>query len=120
MPSASSLRCPRRSLERRTRRSPTRSASTLARPRRHVAALGGRGEIADDDPVPARTRDEKLFGLACVRVTLECRGLRPEDNEIYRGALEDLGCEDADVTAYLAEHRSAVEAKVGAPSRLTR
>lgn len=62
--------------------------------------------------MPVRTPAEKLLGLACVRVTLERRGLRPDENEIYRGALQDLGCDDDQVLRYLADHRETVEAKV--------
>jgi hypothetical protein len=67
--------------------------------------------------MPPRTRAEKLFGLACVRITLLRRGLRPEDNEIYRGALQDLGCDDGEVLRYLDTHRAAVEAKVAGSTR---
>jgi hypothetical protein len=59
--------------------------------------------------VPARTREERLFGAACLKVTLERSAGPAHRSEIYRGALEDLGLTDAEVDAFLAEERPAVE-----------
>ena len=61
-----------------------------------------------------RTREEKLFGAACLKVTLESRPGGAAGSEIYTGALEDLGVTDAEVDSYLAQHRVEVEARLAA------
>lgn len=62
----------------------------------------------------ARTREERLFGAACLKLSLEGRS---EASEIYRGALRDLELTDAEVDAYLADHRREVEARLAAQRR---
>lgn len=59
-----------------------------------------------------RTREEKLFGAACLKVTLSAHPGGADTSDIYRGALSDLGVTDAEVEAYLALHRAEVEAKL--------
>jgi hypothetical protein len=61
-----------------------------------------------------KTREEKLFGAACLKVTLEQSGQSAEGNEIYRGALSDLDLSDGDVDAYLGTHRAQVVAAIAA------
>ncbi len=62
-----------------------------------------------------RTKAERLFSAAVVRRSFEL-----QDREyaagfrfVYEGVLRDLELQDAEVDAYLAEHRSAVEAAIG-------
>jgi hypothetical protein len=59
--------------------------------------------------VAAKTEQERLFGAACLRVTLERAGLDPSSHEIYQGALSDLKLQDAQVVAFLSEGRAQVE-----------
>lgn len=56
-----------------------------------------------------KTREEKLFGAACLKVTLERTG-GSATNEIYTGTLCDLGLEDEEVVEYLRTERPRVEA----------
>jgi len=67
-----------------------------------------------------RTREEKLFGAACLRLTLESRNPSAASSEIYRGALSDLGLTEDDVEEYLRAHRGEVEARLAASSSTTR
>ncbi|WP_242344209.1 hypothetical protein [Anaeromyxobacter terrae] len=62
-----------------------------------------------------RTKAERLFSAAVVRRSFEL-----QDREyaagfrfVYEGVLRDLELQDAEVDAYLAEHRSEVEAAIG-------
>lgn len=68
-----------------------------------------------------RSREEKLFGAACLKLTLEGaleRGAAAI--EIYEETLSELELTDAEVDGYLAAHRESVvralEARRG-PSR---
>jgi hypothetical protein len=63
----------------------------------------------------ARSREQRLFGAACVRVTLERAGL--ESSELYRSTLLDLELEPNEVDVYLMEHRAAVEAALNQRGR---
>lgn len=63
----------------------------------------------------ARTREEKLFGAACLKLTLV--GHSGVASDIYEGALVDLGLTDAEVEAYLQRHRAEVEAQLAARRR---
>jgi len=62
-----------------------------------------------------KSREEKLFGAAVLRRSLELRGdehqaaLQP----VYDGVLRDLGLSDEEVTAYLGEHGARVDAAIG-------
>lgn len=59
----------------------------------------------------SRTREERLFGAACLRAMLDRTGQgKGPGGEIYQGALEDLGVTEAEVLAYLDAHRAEVEA----------
>lgn len=51
-----------------------------------------------------------MFGAACLKVTLEASGQAAGQLEIYQGALSDLGLTEAEVEAYLSEHRTEVGA----------
>ncbi len=62
-----------------------------------------------------RTKAERLFSAAVVRRSFEL-----QDREyaagfrfVYEGVLRDLELDDAEVDAYLAEHRGEVEAAIG-------
>ncbi|MGF1509023.1 MAG: hypothetical protein ACFB9M_05920 [Myxococcota bacterium] len=55
----------------------------------------------------ARSREERLFGAACVRVTLESAGGGLAG--LYADMLKDLELDASDVEAYLEAHREEVE-----------
>ncbi len=57
-----------------------------------------------------KTLDEKLFGAAVLKVSYRLRGTEgsPAFKGIYPGVLRDLGLEDAQVDAYIAQHEEAV------------
>lgn len=57
-----------------------------------------------------KSREERLFGAACLKMTLAENGSSESTNSIYEGALEDLGLTDEDVETYLRDHGSKVEA----------
>lgn len=60
--------------------------------------------------MPPRTKAQKLFGAACLKVGLERgKGDLSGANEIYQGALEDLGLREDEVDQFLEEHRDDVE-----------
>ena len=60
--------------------------------------------------MPPRTKAEKLFGAACLKVGLERGGSSDAAaTEIFLGALEDLGLRESEVDAFLSEHRKDVE-----------
>ena len=57
----------------------------------------------------AKSYQERLFGAACVYVTLERSGLTPEKNELYLATLSDLQIEPEAVEGFLVEQRARVE-----------
>ena len=63
----------------------------------------------------AKTRDERLFSAAVVRRSFELQDAQYRDGFqfVYQGVLRDLELSDAEVEAYLAEHRPEVEAAIG-------
>ncbi len=61
----------------------------------------------------SKTREERLFGAACLKVTLERSG-GSAMNEIYNSALDDLGVNADDVDEYLGRSRNDVEAALDA------
>ncbi len=63
----------------------------------------------------ARSREEKLFGAAVLRRSLELRGEehRSALQPVYDGVLRDLGLSDEEVTAFLGEHGERVDAAIG-------
>lgn len=61
-----------------------------------------------------KTERERLFGAACVRVTLERAGRAPTSLSLYTETLDDLGVTDEDVTRYLKQHRAEVEGRLDA------
>ncbi len=66
-----------------------------------------------------KTREEKLFSAAVVRRSFELQDEQYRDGFrfVYQGVLRDLELTDAEVEAYLAEHRDAVEAAIGRRGR---
>ncbi len=66
-----------------------------------------------------KTRDEKLFSAAVVRRSFELQDEQYRDGFrfVYQGVLRDLELTDAEVEAYLAEHRDEVEAAIGRRGR---
>jgi hypothetical protein len=60
-----------------------------------------------------RTREERLFGAACLKVTLERSG-GSAMNEIYNATLSDLGLTAEEVDIYLQAERAQVEAALNA------
>src|SRR5688572_5471098 len=49
--------------------------------------------------VGAKSREERLFGAACLKLKLKIRALGEGGQEVYRGALQDLGLRDEEVEA---------------------
>ena len=66
-----------------------------------------------------KTRDEKLFSAAVVRRSFELQDeqYRAGFQFVYQGVLRDLELTDAEVEAYLAEHKAEVEAAIGRRGR---
>ena len=60
-----------------------------------------------------KTRDERLFGAACLKVTLERTG-GSAMTEIYTATLSDLGLTAEEVDLYLDHARTRVEAALDA------
>ena len=67
----------------------------------------------------AKTRAEKLFSAAVLRLSFELQDGQYKDGFrfVYEGVLRDLGVEERDVEAYLAEHRAEVERAIGRKRR---
>ena len=63
----------------------------------------------------AKSKEEKLFSAAVLRRSFEARGEEYAGGFrfVYEGVLRDLGLEDAEVLAYLAEHREQVDKAIG-------
>jgi hypothetical protein len=64
--------------------------------------------------VAPKTEAERLFGAACVRVTLERAGHDPSTLSLYTETLGDLEVTDEAVTRYLVQHRAEVESRLDA------
>lgn len=64
-----------------------------------------------------RTREERLFGAACLRVKLEKGGAPPAASEIYQATIQDLGLTESEVEAYLVNHRGTVESALASGRR---
>jgi hypothetical protein len=65
-----------------------------------------------------RTKEQRLFGAACLHVMLErTRSGGAGRSEIYRATLQDLELTEAEVEVYLATERSAVEAALARGGR---
>ncbi len=62
-----------------------------------------------------KTRDERLFSAAVVRRSFELQDTQYREGFefVYQGVLRDLELTEAEVEAYLAEHRAEVEAAIG-------
>lgn len=58
-----------------------------------------------------KSRHERLFGAAVVKLSFELRGAgdSPAFKAIYPGVLRDLGVTEAEVTTFIAANREAVE-----------
>lgn len=60
--------------------------------------------------MPPRTKAQRLFGAACLKLGLERgQGQLAGANEIYQGALVDLELTEDEVEQFLSEHRADVE-----------
>ncbi len=59
----------------------------------------------------AKTREQKLFGAAVLKVSFELREAldSPAFKLVYPGVLRDLGLEDKEVDEYVAANRETVE-----------
>jgi hypothetical protein len=62
-----------------------------------------------------KTREERLFSAAVLRRSFELQDAqyRGGFEFVYAGVLRDLELTDADVEAFLAEHREEVERAIG-------
>jgi len=62
-----------------------------------------------------KTHEEKLFSAAVLRRSFELRGEEHAEGFefVYRGVLRDLALEDAEVVAFIAANRDAVERAIG-------
>jgi len=62
-----------------------------------------------------KTKEERLFSAAVVRRAFELQDGRYKEGFrfVYEGVLRDLALEEAEVEAFLAEHRADVEAAMG-------
>lgn len=62
-----------------------------------------------------KTREEKLFAAAVLKRSFSLRGEEHKEGFrfVYEGVLRDLGLEDDQVEAFLAEHRGEVDAAIG-------
>ncbi len=67
----------------------------------------------------AKTRSEKLFSAAVLRLSFELQDGQYRDGFrfVYEGVLRDLELGEADVEEYLASHRAEVEAAIGRRKR---
>ena len=67
----------------------------------------------------AKTRSEKLFSAAVLRLSFELQDGQYQDGFrfVYEGVLRDLELGEEDVEAYLASHRAEVEAAIGRRKR---
>jgi hypothetical protein len=59
----------------------------------------------------AKTREQKLFGAAVLKMSFALRGAldSPAFHGIFPGVLRDLGVSEAEVDAFIADNRDAVE-----------
>ncbi len=66
-----------------------------------------------------KTRQEKLFSAAVVRLSFELQDGQYKEGFrfVYEGVLRDLELEAGDVDAYLAAHRAEVLAAIGRKKR---
>ena len=62
-----------------------------------------------------KSRSEKLFSAAVLRRSFQLQDEQYENGFrfVYEGVLRDLGLSEAEVDAYLDEHRQEVEAAIG-------
>lgn len=56
-----------------------------------------------------KSKEQRLFGAACLKVTLQQNGQASQGSSIYDEALIELGLSDAEVRRYLEENRERVE-----------
>ena len=66
-----------------------------------------------------KSRAERLFSAAVLRRSFQLQDKQYEDGFrfVYEGVLRDLGLTEAEVDAYLDEHRQEVEAAIGRRGR---
>lgn len=62
-----------------------------------------------------KTKGERLFSAAVLRRSFELQEAKYQGGFrfVYEGVLRDLHLEEAEVEAYLAEHREEVEQAIG-------
>jgi hypothetical protein len=58
--------------------------------------------------VPPKSRDERLFGAACLKLTVSGSALAAGGGEIYEATLRDLGLTDDEVIEYLRANEARV------------
>ena len=56
----------------------------------------------------AKSKEERLFGAACLKIKLQSHFFNVSKNEIYTSTLADLGLTDQEVEQYLQEHERTV------------
>ncbi len=56
----------------------------------------------------AKTKEERLFGAACLRIKLQSHFSDILKNELYTSTLEDLRLTNEEVEAYLQVHEEMV------------
>ena len=69
------------------------------------------------DTAGKSARKNPLFGAAVVKAVLRKRDGVSATSALYEGILRDLGVTDADVEAYLDEHREEVEQAIRSHGR---
>ena len=69
------------------------------------------------DTAGKSARKNPLFGAAVVKAVLKKRDGVSATSALYEGILRDLGVTDADVEAYLDEHREEVEQAIRSHGR---
>lgn len=68
--------------------------------------------------MPPKSREQRLFGAACLRLALEAKVADKAGGlEIYEATLADLGVSDDEVEIYLATHREEVRSALAAGRR---
>jgi hypothetical protein len=60
--------------------------------------------------MPVRRDEDRLRGLAVLKLSMQLGGRTGGGyDEVYRGALDDLGTADGDVDRYIEAHRDELE-----------
>ena len=68
--------------------------------------------------MPPRTKEERLFGAACLKAQLEKSGASGSGaSGIYEGTIKDLGISDEEVCRFLTLNRAQIEEALSSGSR---